>query len=109
MTEAKQQVGTGSSPRGRARHRLADARGRYEGSWIADLVGQLKALDLGKWTTVFGAELLWSVLPLLILLSSLANKRIDDDLSRHIGVTGQGIYVVRACSATRRHLRSLRS
>ena len=96
MTEAKQQVGTSSSPRGRARERLADARSRYEGSWLADFVGQLKALDLGKWTTVFGAELLWSVLPLLILLSSLANKRIDDDLSRHIGVTGQGIYVFRA-------------
>jgi hypothetical protein len=36
------------------------------------------------------------VLPLLILLSSLANKRVDDDLSRHIGVTGQGIQVIRA-------------
>jgi membrane protein len=56
----------------------------------------LKALDLGNWTVVFGAELLWSVLPLLILLSSLANQRVDDDLSRHLGVTGQGIHVLRA-------------
>ncbi len=43
---------------------------------------------------MFGAELLWSVLPLLILLSSLANERVDDDLSRHIGVNGQGAHIV---------------
>lgn len=87
---------TRSSRKDRARRRLADGRHRYEGSWLEDFVGQLKALDLGKWTTVFGAELLWSVLPLLILLSSLANERIDDDLTRHIGVTGQGVYIVRS-------------
>jgi membrane protein len=34
------------------------------------------------------------VLPLLILLSSLANERIDDDLSRHIGATGPGIHII---------------
>lgn len=93
--EAEPRPDGGSSPRDRARQRLAAARGRYQGSWVEDFVGQLKTLDLAKWTTVFGAELLWSVLPLLILLSSLANERVDDDLSRHIGVTGQGIYIVR--------------
>jgi membrane protein len=35
------------------------------------------------------------VLPLLIILSSLANHRIDDDLSRHIGVSGHAAAVVR--------------
>lgn len=69
---------------------------RYEGSWVEDLVARLKDLDLGKWTIVFGAELLWSVLPLLILLSSLANTRIDDDLSRHIGATGRGVHILEA-------------
>jgi membrane protein len=82
--------------RDRARHLLAVERGRYERSWVQDFVRQLKVLDLTTWTTVFGAELLWSVLPLLILLSSLANERIDDDLTRHIGVSGQGVTVVRA-------------
>lgn len=56
---------------------------------------QLKVLDLGEWTTVLGAELLWSVLPFIILLSSLANERIDDDLSRHIGASGEGVRVIR--------------
>jgi membrane protein len=63
---------------------------------VQDILRQLKVLDLTNWTTVFGAELLWSVLPLFIILSSLANERIDDDLSRYIGVNGQGAAVVRA-------------
>jgi membrane protein len=51
-------------------------------------------LDAFDWTTIFGAELLWSALPLLIVLSSLANERIDDDLSRHIGLNHQGAHIV---------------
>jgi len=35
------------------------------------------------------------VLPLVIILSSLANERIDDDISRHIGLNGQGAHIVR--------------
>jgi membrane protein len=38
--------------------------------------------------------MLLSVLPLIILLSSLANQRIDDDLSRHIGLDNQGAAIV---------------
>jgi membrane protein len=45
--------------------------------------------------TIFGAELLWSALPFIILLSSLANERIDDDLSRHIGLDSRGAHIVR--------------
>ena len=62
---------------------------------MQDLRARLKALDLVNWTTVFGAELLSSVLPLLILLSSLANERVDDDVSRHIGVNAEGAHIVR--------------
>jgi hypothetical protein len=47
--------------RNRARRLVAAGRGRYEGSWVHDFVRQLKVLDLTSWTTVFGAELLWSV------------------------------------------------
>jgi membrane protein len=70
------------------------ARARYEGSSAEAIVGQLKALDTFNWTTIFGAELLWSALPFLILLSSLANERIDDDLSRHIGLNSRGAGIV---------------
>lgn len=85
----------GGSVRDRARERIASARRRFEGTWIGDFVAQLKALDVFGWTTIFGAELLWSVLPFLILLSSLDNDRIDDDLSDHIGLDRQGAAVLR--------------
>jgi len=91
----KPQLENEHSRKDRARQRLAAARRRYEGSWVQDLRARLKALDLVNWTTVFGAELLWSVLPLLILLSSLANERVDDDVSRHIGVNAEGAHIVR--------------
>ena len=38
--------------------------------------------------------MLWSALPFIILLSSLANERIDDDLSRHIGLNREGARIV---------------
>jgi membrane protein len=43
---------------------------------------------------LFGAALLISVLPFLILLSSLANHHIDTDLSRHIGLNHEGALIV---------------
>src|SRR5436305_9172079 len=79
---------------GRTRQRLDAARRRYEGSWVGAIVAQLKDLQAFDWTTIFGAELLWSALPFIILLSSLANERIDDDLSRHIGLNSQGAQIV---------------
>ena len=81
---------------GRARRRIDAARDRYAGSRVDAIVGQLKALHFFDWTTIFGAELLWSALPFIILLSSLANERIDDDLSRHIGLNSQGAQIVRS-------------
>jgi membrane protein len=73
---------------------FAAVRRRYEGSWIQGLAERLTALDFGNWIILFGASLLLTVLPLVILLSSLANERIDDDLSRHIGLNRQGAAIV---------------
>ena len=86
--------GNGRSLAGRLRWRVAAAQRRLEGTWVDAFVKELKAVDVVEWTTVFGAELLWSVLPLLILLSSLASTRIDDDLSRHIGLNHHGAHIV---------------
>jgi membrane protein len=69
-------------------------RARYEKSWTGEIGRQLKALDFVNWITIFGAALLWSALPLIILLSSLADTRIDDDLSRHIGLNDKGAHIV---------------
>jgi membrane protein len=78
----------------RARRQLEGVRGRYEGSWVQSIAAQLKDLHVFDWTVIFGAELLWSALPFIILLSSLASTRIDDDLSRHIGLNSQGAQIV---------------
>ena len=80
--------------RDRARLQAAAARGRYEGSWLEDIVAQLRALHFFDWTTIFGAELLWSALPFIIILSSVANTRIDADLSRHIGLNSRAAHIV---------------
>lgn len=90
--------------RDRARERSAAVRERYRASWAGELGRELKALDFVNWITVFGASLLWSAVPLIILLSSLANERIDDDLSRHIGLNSQGAHIVRTLfRGTRAH------
>src|SRR3954470_5264597 len=81
--------------RDRAGDRIAAVPARYRASWAGELGRELKALDFVNWITVFGAALLWSALPLIILLSSLANERIDDDLSRHIGLNSEGAHIVR--------------
>jgi membrane protein len=78
-----------------ARRRFAEAaRGRFEGSAAQAFLGRLRALDFVNSVVLFGASLLLSVLPFVILLSSLANHRIDTDLSRHIGLNRQGARIV---------------
>ena len=78
------------SPRGIA----VAARGRFDGSSAQMFFRQLSALDFVQAIMLFGTALLISVLPFVILLSSLANHRIDTDLSRHIGLNGQGALIV---------------
>jgi membrane protein len=81
---------TGGAPR-----RLVDAvRVRFEGSAGQIFLGRLGALDFVNSIVLFGASLLLSVLPFIILLSALANHRIDTDLSRHIGLNAQGARIV---------------
>jgi membrane protein len=86
--------GTSRPLRDRARTRVLAVRARYERSWTGEIGRQLKALDFVNWITMFGAALLWSALPLVILLSSLADTKIDDDLSRHIGLNSEGTHIV---------------
>jgi membrane protein len=69
-------------------------RGRFEGASARIFLRRLRALDFVNSIVLFGASLLLSVLPFTILLSSLANRRIDADLSRHIGLNAQGARIV---------------
>jgi membrane protein len=61
---------------------------------MQDLAARLKVVDFVNSVVLLGATLLLSVLPLVILLSSLANERIDDDLSRHIGLNHPAAHII---------------
>lgn len=78
----------------RARTLAGAARARFEGSSAQTFLRRLGALDFVDSIMLFGAALLISVLPFVILLSSLANHRIDTDLSRHIGLDREGALIV---------------
>ena len=88
----------GQDKGGRLRLRLravaGATRGRFAGSSAQMFLKQLGTLDFLDSIMVFGASLLISVLPFVILLSSLANHRIDTDLSRHIGLNHEGSLIV---------------
>ena len=86
--------GRNGSLRLRVRALAGAAQGRFEGSSAQTFLGQLGALDFTNSIILFGSALLISVLPFVILLSSLANHRIDTDLSRHIGLDRQGALIV---------------
>ena len=69
-------------------------RARYEGSFAQDFVRGLGAVDFGDRIIIFGACLLLSVLPLIIVLSTYASHRIDDDIATHLGLSAQGDRIV---------------
>jgi membrane protein len=58
------------------------------------LFSTLGAIDFGDRIILFGAALLLSVLPLVILLNALANQRVDDDIAKRLGLDRAGSRVV---------------
>jgi membrane protein len=68
-------------------------RSRYEGSVAQELFKRLGALDFGNWILMFGATLLLTILPIILLLSSLASVRVNDDLARHLDLSRPGSVV----------------
>lgn len=65
---------------------VAAARDRYEGSVVQSFAAQLKDLDFSSQVMLFGAGLLVSLLPFLILLSAFASERVDDDIALRLGL-----------------------
>jgi membrane protein len=51
-------------------------------------------VDFADRILIFGASLLLSVLPLIIVLSAFAGHQIDDDIATHLGLSTQGDRVV---------------
>jgi membrane protein len=65
---------------------LAWARDRFDGSLAQSFLQRLKALDFADQAVLFGAGLLVSLLPFVILLSAFASQRVDDDISLRLGL-----------------------
>jgi membrane protein len=94
MTEPNQRTetaGTAASPRPAVAGR---GRSRYEGSFAQDFLKGLGAVDFADRILVFGASMLLSVLPLIIILSAYASHRIEDDIATHLGLSAQGDRIV---------------
>jgi membrane protein len=70
------------------------ARDRYEGSLARSFLARLKALDFADQAMLFGAGLLASLLPLVILLSAFASQRVNDDIALRLGLDGRAAAIV---------------
>jgi membrane protein len=69
-------------------------RRRYQASVVQDLLKGLREVEFGSWIILFGASFLLSVLPLIILLSALANSRVDDNIATRLGLNREGSHIV---------------
>ena len=77
----------GPPPSSASRYKaLVWARDRFEGSLAQRFLTRLTALDFADQAMLFGAGLLVSLLPFVILLSAFASQRIDDDISLRLGL-----------------------
>ncbi|HYA68709.1 MAG TPA: YhjD/YihY/BrkB family envelope integrity protein [Acidimicrobiales bacterium] len=71
-------------------------RAHYENSFAQELFHDLGEVDFGDRILIFGATMLLSVLPLIIVLSAFASHRIQDDIAQHLGLSKQGARIVDA-------------
>ena len=67
---------------------------RYAGSTLRLIVARLRDLGFMCSITLFGAAFLLSALPFIILMSSFADRRVEDDLSHHLGLNRQASQIV---------------
>jgi membrane protein len=66
----------------------------YEGTFAQDLFRGLGAVDFADRIIIFGACLLISVLPLIIVLSAYADHQIQEDIAQRLGLNGEGTTVI---------------
>jgi membrane protein len=73
---------------------VAAARDRFDGSLAQSFLIRLKTLDFASQAMLFGAGLLVSLLPFVILLSAFASQRVDDDISLRLGLDPRAAGIV---------------
>jgi membrane protein len=62
--------------------------------FVRAFVRRLAAIDFVNEAMLFGAGLLISVVPFLILLSAFASQRVDDDITLYLGLDHQAASIV---------------
>ena len=93
MTTEESSGTNGEAPANRGR--IAGAwHDHYDGSAAQELFSRLGELDFFNWILLFGATLLLTVLPIIVLLGSFASERVDGDIARHVGLNRQGSQAV---------------
>ena len=90
MDDISQQGTTDEEVESRLKRTANACRSRYEGSAVQEFFSHLGALDFGNQIVLFGAALLLSVLPIVILLSAFATTRVDDDIARNMSLNQKG-------------------
>jgi membrane protein len=73
---------------------LTWARDQFEGSLAQSFLVRLKVLDFADQAMLFGAGLLVSLLPFVILLSAFASQRVDDDIALRLGLDHRAAVIV---------------
>lgn len=69
-------------------------RGWLEGTLAGDAVRELRELDVVNQAVLFGAGLLVSLLPFLILLSAFASAQVDDGIALRLGLDHRAATIV---------------
>src|SRR6516165_12710139 len=62
--------------------------------FVRALLRRLGAIDFVNEAMLFGAGLLISVVPFMILLSAFASERVDDDIALHLGLDHRAAGIV---------------
>jgi membrane protein len=65
-----------------------------EGTLLRRVLDGFGRTDFGTRIVVFGASMLLSVVPLVVLLSAFASYRVDVDISRHLALSPEGARLV---------------
>ena len=100
-TDDEQETGPGAQPAGN--RVTAVLRAKYQGSFTQEVARGLGEIEFGDRIIVFGASLLLSVMPLVIILSAYAGHRIESDIAHHLGLSAQGARVIEGLFKTQIH------
>jgi membrane protein len=69
-------------------------RARYQRSVVHDFAERLGAIEFGDQIILLGAAILLTVLPLIIILTALASRRVDSDIADRLGLNRQAARIL---------------